>query len=74
MSENSTGGNGITTEKILQTAFDFQKFSNNPRLQSLIDEVHQRNSDGALSDDAMDHVAAAGLPEPPKEQGKVSGL
>ena len=49
-------------DKKLSLLFDYQKFEQNPELQSVIDTVKARFSARQLSDDEADLVAAAGLP------------
>ena len=63
------------TEKKLFLAFDFQRFAGNTRLQNVIDTVHRRMEEKELTDDELDQVAAAGIPEAPakKENGGTPG-
>lgn len=51
-------------EKTLKRLFDFQKFSENPRLAEIISDVESRYGN-ALSDDELEWVNAAGEPVPP---------
>lgn len=51
------------TEKQLYRAFDFQRFSGNPRLQAVIDAAHARVAARELSDEELEDLAAAGAPE-----------
>lgn len=55
------------TEKQLYRAFEFQRFSPNPRLQAVIDGVHARMAARELDDAELDYVAAAGPMTPLKE-------
>lgn len=52
----------MTTSK-LNRLFDFQRFEGNTRLQKLIDEAHRRIDVRELTDEELDRVAAAGVPE-----------
>ena len=54
-------------ETQLYQIFDLQRFAVNPRLQKVIDSVHQRAQSRELSDEELDMVAAAGVPEPLKK-------
>ena len=61
------------TERMLYQAFDFQRFTENPRLRSVIEASHARTAARELSDDELSLVAAAGSQiqtekpeEPPK--------
>ena len=54
-------------ETQLYRIFDLQRFSENPRLQKVIDSAHRRVENRELSDEELDMVAAAGVPEPPKK-------
>ncbi|MCR5234145.1 MAG: hypothetical protein K6E53_09585 [Lachnospiraceae bacterium] len=47
-------------EEKLRNLFDFQRFSENPTLQGVIDQTHSRINKSILSDDDMEMVAAAG--------------
>ena len=58
------------TEKLLYQAFDLQRFEKNARLQSVIDKAHKRIEGRELSEDELDLVAAAGIPQPPKKNGE----
>ncbi len=58
------------TEKQLKQAFEYQKFERNPRLQAVIDAVHERVTLKELSDEDLDWVAAAGS----AEDGKPAGI
>ncbi len=51
------------TENMLFQAFDLQRFAENERLCSVIDRSHARMKGRELSDDDLDLVAAAGIPE-----------
>ncbi len=55
------------TEKTLFRAFDFQRFAGNARLQAVIDAAHARVSARELTDEELDSVAAAGVPEKEKK-------
>lgn len=55
----------------LEKLFDFQKFENNSRLAKLIAETESRYSK-ALSDDDLDMVNAAGVPEIFQNSGEKS--
>ena len=57
-------------EKLLFQAFDLQRFDKSARLQAVIDKVHRRVEGNELSDDDLDLVAAAGIPQPPEKPGK----
>ncbi len=46
----------------LKTLFDYQKYEENPALQSVIDSVHSRYTARKLSLDELEWVAAAGMP------------
>ena len=48
--------------KDLEKLFDYQKFENNSRLAKLISETEARYAK-ALSDDDLEFVNAAGVPE-----------
>ena len=50
----------MDTEKLLAGLFGLQHFEAEPELQSLIDETGKRYSFGALSDDVMSTLSAAG--------------
>lgn len=50
-------------EKRLGLLFDYQKYENNADLKAVIDAVHARYTARALSDDEVEFVAAAGMPE-----------
>ena len=52
----------MKTEKLLTNLFDFQRFEQNPELQSMIAEVEQKYSVTEMSDDELDLLAAAGDP------------
>ena len=60
------------TEKMLNQAFDLQRFTPNERLQSVIDDSHARMSARELSDAELEFVAGGvqtrntKLEEPPK--------
>lgn len=49
-------------EQKLRRLFDYQKFQRNPRLTAMIADVEERY-DGAIADDALEWVNAAGEPE-----------
>ena len=58
------------TERLLHQAFERQRFAPNNRLQAVIDSAHARMAERELTDDELDRVVAAGVPEPspqPKE-------
>lgn len=55
----------------LEKLFDFQKFENNSRLAKLIAETESCYSK-ALSDDDLDMVNAAGVPEIFQNSGEKS--
>lgn len=55
------------TEKQLYQAFDLQRFASSVRLQAVIDRTHARTASLELSDDELDYVAAAGIPEGTKK-------
>ena len=57
-------------ESQLYQAFDLQRFAPNARLQAVIDKTHARIPARELSDEELDFVAAAGVPEPPKKPGE----
>lgn len=48
------------TDDFLLQAFDLCRFTESPRLQAVIDNVHARTAAQALSDDELEFVAAAG--------------
>ena len=50
----------------LHLLFDFQRFDGNRDLQQVIDSVHARFAQKALSLDDMDMITAAGIPEEQK--------
>lgn len=50
-------------EEKLKTLFDFQRYEQNARLQTVIDSVKARYSTRELSLEDMEWVAAAGVPE-----------
>ena len=54
-------------ETRLYRLFDLQQFEDNPRLKRVIDAAHRRCEDRELSDEELDMVAAAGLPDPVKK-------
>ena len=58
------------TEKRLYQAFDLQRIETNAKLQAMIDAAHKRINERELSDEELDLVAAAGVPNAtkPKEQ------
>ena len=58
------------TEKQLKQAFGYQKFERNPRLQAVIDAVHERVTLKELSDEDLDWVAAAGDTDDYKPLGR----
>lgn len=48
----------MSTESKLKSLFDFQRFEQDPKLQSVIDEVNDRYSSGnRLNDDDLELVA-----------------
>lgn len=49
-------------EHMLANLFAYQRFAENPRLQSIIDETHRRSGCGRLSDEQLELVSAAGDP------------
>lgn len=51
------------TEAKLKSLFDFQRFENNKKLQRVIDNTHRRVEARELTDDELDLVAAAGVPD-----------
>lgn len=51
------------TEEKLKKLFDFQRFEQNPRLQKVISDTHRRIESRELTDDELDLVAAAGVPD-----------
>ena len=53
------------TKATLRSLFDFQRFEQNARLQKLIDATHSRVAARELTDDELDRVAAAGVPDAP---------
>lgn len=55
------------TEKQLFRVFDFQRFAGNARLQAVIDAAHARCAARELTDEELDDVAAAGIPEQEKK-------
>ena len=62
-------------EKKLKELFDYQKFAQNAKLQSVIDSVHRRPRE-LLLDDSVELVSAAGAPylRPTTDTGKESHL
>ncbi|MCR5596021.1 MAG: hypothetical protein K6G12_09230 [Lachnospiraceae bacterium] len=48
-------------EKQLKSLFDFQKFSPNQKLQSIIDDVESRYEVTKLDDDDLEYASAAGV-------------
>lgn len=54
-------------EKKLKSLFEFQRFENNLRLKSLIEETEKRAAQ-ALSDDDLWMVNAAGAPDLPESE------
>ena len=58
-------------ETQLYRLFDLQRFAENPRLQKVIDTAHRRAENRELSDEELDMVAAAGVPEPRKKPGEA---
>ena len=62
-------------EQKIRMLFDLQRFSGNPRLNSIIGDVESRYA-GALSDDDLELVSAAGdaapvPPRPPEPEADV---
>ena len=55
------------TEKQLSQAFDSHRFAANARLQAVIDAAHARCAARELTDEELDDVAAAGIPEQEKK-------
>lgn len=55
-------------EKTLYRLFDFQRFSGNHRLAEIIADTEGRYG-GALSDDELGRLSAAGEPAPPYIRG-----
>ena len=55
------------TERLLNQAFELQRFAPNARLQSVIDGVHARRAARELCDEELDLVSAAGAPEQVKK-------
>lgn len=53
-------------EKALRAMFDFQRFFGEPKLAEIISDVEARCG-GALPDDALENVSAAGEPFQPKK-------
>ena len=51
------------TENMLYQAFDLQRFAENERLRGVIGRSHARMKGRELSDDDLDLVVAAGVPE-----------
>ena len=49
-------------EKLLKNLFEFQRFCQNPDLQSVIDEVNEAFPDEELRGDMLRWIAAAGDP------------
>lgn len=47
-------------ERTLASLFDYQRFAQNPRLQSIIDDTHRRCTRSRLSDEQLELVSAAG--------------
>ena len=58
-------------EKQLSQAFELQRFAPSARLQAVIDASHARTAARELSDDELDYVAAAGVPEQKPEEPKA---
>ncbi len=50
-------------EKKISMLFDLQRFENNADLQEVIDAVHRRYTARKLTDDEVECVAAAGMPD-----------
>lgn len=59
-------------EKKLIALFDLQKFGENKRLSRLIDEAEQ-DTNGAIDEDDLLFVAAAGEANPSKEEDTNHG-
>ena len=55
------------TESKLFQAFDLQRFAPNGRLQKVVDRTHARMAARELTDEEMNLVVAAGVPELPKK-------
>ena len=72
INNQNRGADGASaSEKLLFTLFDYQKFENEPSLQTLIDETERRYGT-ELPDDALLDVNAAGETVPvrkPKDPG-----
>ena len=60
---HTEGKEGKGLEKYLTALFDFQRFEKNAELQAVVDSVHARYKARKLSDDEVEVVAAAGMPE-----------
>lgn len=58
------------TKTKLKNLFDYQHFEKDPRLQKVIDGVHRRTEGRELTDDELDLIAAAGVPEISDKAGK----
>lgn len=58
-------------EKTLKLLFDFQKFSGSKRLAKMIEDTEKRYG-GALTDDVLEEVSAAGEPFLPNRRKGVS--
>ena len=54
-----SGGISSLNEKTLSLLFDYQRFENDPQLETLIDEMESEYS-AELSDDDLSQVSAAG--------------
>jgi len=54
------GQEGMAMENIIKSLFEYQRFDNNPELQSIIDDTLQRYEGVELCDDDMTYVNAAG--------------
>lgn len=60
----------VEMEELLKGLFDYQKFAQEPALQSVIDEIKSQYRTRALTDDDVSGLFAAGdpdsqIPDPP---------
>jgi len=55
-------------ERKLSQLFDYQKYQGNRELQQVIDAVHAKYAVRELTLDDMEMVAAAGIPDLPKNK------
>ncbi len=65
-----SGKERTMTERQLYQAFDLHRFVRSARLQAVIDASHARTEARELSDDELDYVSAAGVPETGSRQNK----